>query len=103
MAGEENEGLGCETLLNIVFFNDLLIMAGLGPREEGGEGGRETFPPEGSNTPDRVGGLSRVLLIKRVLAQKKPRRPKWNPGGLNGAQEAQTEPRRPKWSPPREK
>ena len=28
-----------------------------------------------------------------------PRRPKWSPGGPNGAQEAHMEPRRPKWSP----
>ena len=28
-----------------------------------------------------------------------PRRPKWNPGGPNGAQANQMEPRSPKWSP----
>ena len=27
-----------------------------------------------------------------------PRRPKWSPGDLNGAQEAQMETRRPKWN-----
>ena len=36
MAPEEYEGLGCDTLLNLMFFIDFLIMAGPGPREEGG-------------------------------------------------------------------
>ncbi len=32
-------------------------------------------------------------------AQMEPRRLKWSPGGPNGALEAQMEPRKPKWSP----